>query len=106
MRVDGVSFRRPVLKILRSPRMPYFATYYVQGRRDPLERRYDTLDGAIRFQVRRMQAGDLFPGAVIDHRGRTIASQAWLLDHWSNIVDVLDAGQPPSDYPPVRSLPD
>ena len=84
----------------------YIATYYVRGHRAPTERTFTTLDGAVRFQVRRMQAGDLFPEAIVDDRGRTIAGQAWLLDHWSNIVDVLDAGQPPSAYAPVRALPD
>jgi hypothetical protein len=84
----------------------YIATYYVRGQRAPAERSFETLDGAMRFQVRRMQAGDLFPEAIVDHRGRTIAGQAWLLDHWSDIVDVLDAGRPPSAYAPVRALPD
>ena len=74
--------------------------------RAPAARTFTTLDGAMRFQVRRMQAGDLFPEAIVDHRGRTIAGQAWLLDHWSYIVDVLDAGQPPSAYGSVRTLPD
>jgi hypothetical protein len=86
--------------------MTYVATYYVHGQREPLERRYGTLDGALRFQVRGMSSGEHFVGTILDDRGRTIASHEWLLDHWSEILRYLVHRHPPSDYPPVRALPD
>jgi hypothetical protein len=85
--------------------MVYIATYYFFGRRDPVERTFSTLDGALRFQVRGMASGDLYLGEIIDDRGRTIASHEWLLDHWSEILRYLVYRRPPSDYPPVRALP-
>jgi len=85
--------------------MTYIATYYVHGSREPLQRRYGTLDGALRFEVRGMASGEHFVGAIMDGRGRTIASHEWLLDHWSEILRYLVYRHPPTDYPPVRALP-
>lgn len=86
--------------------MPYVATYYVHGRREPAEHSFQTLDGALGFEVRGMASGRLYLGEILDDRGRTIASHEWLLDHWSEILRYLVHRQPPSDYGPVRALPD
>jgi hypothetical protein len=85
--------------------MRYVARYYVRGRREPMERAFNSLDGALRFQVRGMADGSLFLGEIVDDRGRNVASHGWLLDHWSDILAVLVNRQPPSAYPPVQDLP-
>ena len=84
--------------------MTYIATYYLRGHRDPLSRTFRTLNGALRFQVRAAGGAGHFPDAIVDHRGRTIASHEWLLDHRAGIERVLDENRPPSDYGPVRGL--
>lgn len=86
--------------------MIYIGTYYVFGRREPVERSFNTLDAALRFRVRGMASGELYVGEIFDARGRTVASHEWLLDHWSDILRYLVYRQPPTAYPPARALVD
>jgi hypothetical protein len=84
--------------------MVYIATYYVPGERTPREKPYDSLNGALRFLVHGMHDGSLFPGQLLDDRGRAVASHDWLLDHWSDVLAVLDAGDPPTSRGPGADL--
>ena len=86
--------------------MTYIATYYLRGRREALSRTFQTLNGALRFQVRATGGIGHFPDAIVDRCGRTITSHEWLLDHRAGIERLLDENRPPSDYGAVRALPD
>ena len=68
------------------------------------ERRFESLDGALRFLVRGMEDGSCFPGELLDESFGTVATYAWLLDHWADVLDVLAAGRPPSSQEAVREL--
>lgn len=64
--------------------MKYLATYYVD--REDRSRTFSSLGQAVRFICRGMGDGSLWPGEVMDLRGRTVVSHERIMDSWLDVV--------------------
>ncbi len=73
--------------------MKYIASYHI-GRQEHSEV-YGSLAGAVRFLCYGMEDGSLWPGEIIDMKGRTVVSHERIMRHW---LDVVTGEVSPRDF--------
>lgn len=64
--------------------MKYLATY--QSAREERSRTYASLDSAVRFLCKGMNDGSLWPGEIMDMKGRTVVSHERIMQSWLEVI--------------------
>lgn len=64
--------------------MKYLATY--RSANEERSRTYTSLERAIRFLCQGMEDGSLWPGEIMDMKGRTVVSHDRIMRSWLDVV--------------------
>ena len=81
--------------------MKYIASYHIRGQGH--SKVYGSFAGAVRFLCRGMEDGSLWPGEVMDWRGRTVVSHERIMRYW---LDVVTGEMSPGDLAAAEGKPD